>query len=83
MIEAFSCGVPVIAYRHGSVPEIIVEGVNGFMVTDQQQAIAAAKNIDQIDRAQCRKSFEQRYTATHMANNYLQVYEKIIGLTVH
>lgn len=83
MIEAFSCGVPVIAYPHGSVPEIIIEGVNGFMVSDQKQAIAAAKNIDQIDRAQCRKSFEQRYTATHMANNYLQVYEKIIGLTVH
>ena len=83
MIEAFSCGVPVIAYPHGSVPEIIEEGINGFLVSNQQQAIMAAKNIDQIDRAQCRKSFELRFTASHMAKNYLKVYEKIIQLAAN
>lgn len=83
MIEAFSCGVPVIAYPHGSVPEIIKEGVNGFLVHDQQQAVAAAKEIGQIDRAQCRETFMRRFTASHMAKNYLQVYEKIIGLAIN
>ena len=79
MIEAFSCGVPVIAYAHGSVPEIIEEGVNGSVVHDQEEAIAAAKNIGAIDRRQCRESFERRFTVAQMAENYLHVYEKIIG----
>ncbi len=79
MIEAFSCGVPVIAYAQGSVPEIIEEGINGFVVHDQQEAIAAAKNISMIDRRQCRNSFDRRFTVAHMAEQYLEVYEKIIG----
>jgi glycosyltransferase involved in cell wall biosynthesis len=79
MIEAFSCGVPVIAYCHGSVPEIMEEEVNGFIVYNQQEAIQAARNIEKIDRANCRASFERRFTATHMAANYLQVYQRLIA----
>ena len=79
MIEAFSCGVPVIAYNHGSVPEILEEGVNGFVVHNQQEAMQAAKNIETIDRASCRASFDRRFTACHMAENYLQVYQRLIA----
>lgn len=79
MIEAFSCGVPVIAYSHGSVPEIMEEGVNGFVVHNLQEAIQAAKNIEAIDRASCRASFERRFTASHMAANYLQTYQQLMA----
>nr|MDQ3057481.1 glycosyltransferase family 4 protein [Pseudomonadota bacterium] len=77
MIEAFACGTPVIAYRHGSVPEIMQDGVTGFIVTDQEQALQAAKNIGSIDRAGCRQAYERRFTAAHMAENYVNVYRDI------
>lgn len=80
MIEALACGAPVIAYAHGSVAEIIRHGVTGFIVHDQQEAIQAAKMIDRIDRAACRAEFEQRFTATRMAENYQQVYQDLIAL---
>lgn len=80
MIEAFASGVPVIAYEHGSVAEIIRHGVTGFIVHDQHEAIQAAKMIDRIDRAACRAEFEQRFTATKMAEHYQQVYQHLIAL---
>ena len=79
MIEAFSCGVPVIAYSHGSVPEIVEEGINGFIVHNQEEAIQAAKNIEAIDRASCRASFERRFTASHMAENYMHAYQRLLA----
>ncbi|HJV80331.1 glycosyltransferase family 4 protein [Noviherbaspirillum sp.] len=79
MIEAFSCGTPVIAYRNGSVPEIMEDGVTGFVVTNQDEAVRAAKNIDAIDRKGCREAFDRRFTATHMAENYLRVYRRMLG----
>jgi len=78
LIEAFACGTPVIAYRHGSVPEIVEEGVTGFLVDDQEQALQAAQRIDDIDRARCRQTFEHRFTAQHMAENYLRVYRQVL-----
>jgi glycosyltransferase involved in cell wall biosynthesis len=77
LIEAFACGTPVIAYRHGSVPEIMEEGVTGFMVSNQEEALQAAKRIEDIDRVLCRRVFEQRFAVQHMAENYLQVYCKV------
>jgi glycosyltransferase involved in cell wall biosynthesis len=77
MIEAMACGTPVIAYRHGSVPEILEEGVTGFIVDNQEQAIAAARNIGRIDRRRCRQVFEQRFAARVMAKRYLEVYRKL------
>jgi glycosyltransferase involved in cell wall biosynthesis len=82
MIEAMACGTPVIAYRHGSVPEIIDEGVTGFIVESQEQAIAAAKNIDRIDRRRCRQVFEQRFAARVMARQYLDVYRQLVDARV-
>lgn len=78
MIEAFSCGTPVIAYAHGSVPEIMEDGVTGFIVTNQEEAVRAAQQIGTIDRLRCRKVFESRFTASHMAANYLRVYQRML-----
>jgi glycosyltransferase involved in cell wall biosynthesis len=82
MIEAMACGTPVIAYRHGSVPEIIEEGVTGFIVENQEQAIAAARNIGRIDRRRCRQVFEQRFAARVMAKRYLEVYRELVDTRV-
>ncbi|QAU33830.1 glycosyltransferase family 4 protein [Janthinobacterium sp. 17J80-10] len=78
LIESFACGTPVVAYRHGSVPEIVEEGVTGLLVSDQEQALLAAQRIGDLDRALCRRTFEQRFTAQHMADNYLKVYRQVI-----
>jgi glycosyltransferase involved in cell wall biosynthesis len=77
MIEAFACGTPVIAYRNGAVPEILDDGVTGFIVDNQEQAIAAARAIGQIDRRTCRDVFERRFTANVMAANYLAKYREL------
>jgi glycosyltransferase involved in cell wall biosynthesis len=79
MIEALACGTPVIAFRSGSVPEIIDDGVTGFIVTGMRQAIEAARRVDAIDRYACRRAFERRFTAAHMASGYLQVYRSLIA----
>jgi glycosyltransferase involved in cell wall biosynthesis len=77
MIEAFACGTPVIAYPGGSVSEVMEHGVTGYIVNDQQEAIAAACNIQTIDRRRCRAAFEQRFTAATMAERYLDVYRSL------
>ncbi len=77
MIEAFACGTPVIAYRSGSVPEVLDDGVDGFIVTDQQEAIEAAHNVHTLDRRRCREAFERRFTADTMASRYLAVYRNL------
>jgi glycosyltransferase involved in cell wall biosynthesis len=77
LIESFACGTPVVAYRHGSVPEIVEHGVTGFIVTNQEQALRAAREIESIDRAACRASFEQRFSATRMATDYLELYRRM------
>jgi glycosyltransferase involved in cell wall biosynthesis len=77
MIEAFACGTPVIAYRHGAVPEIMEDGITGFVVINQDQALQAARKIDSIDRIGCRQAFERRFTAAHMAESYLNAYRDI------
>ena len=82
MIEAMACGTPVVAYRHGSVPEIIDEGVTGFIVENQGQAIAAARDIGRLDRRRCRHVFEQRFADRVMARRYLDVYRELVEMRV-
>jgi glycosyltransferase involved in cell wall biosynthesis len=79
MIEALACGTPVIAYANGSVPEIIDDGVTGFVVHNQAEAVAAAKAAGQLDRRHCREAFERRFTATSMARAYLALYRELIA----
>ena len=78
MIEAFACGTPVVAYDCGSVAEVMQDGVTGYIVRDQRQAIEAARHIDRIDRQACRAVFERRFTADKMASRYVQVYQALI-----
>lgn len=77
MIESLACGTPVIAYGHGAVPEILEDGVNGFIATDQEQAVQAAAKVDLLDRKMCRHTFEQRFTAQRMAQQYLAAYRRV------
>lgn len=78
LIEAMACGTPVIAYGQGAIPEILDDGVTGFVVHDQEQAIAAARRIGEIDRAQCRATFERRFSAGVMAQAYTAVYRDLV-----
>jgi glycosyltransferase involved in cell wall biosynthesis len=78
MIEAMACGTPVIAYRRGSVPEVIEEGVTGFVVDDVEGAVAALGRIDEISRARCRETFERRFSAARMTQEYLEVYRRLL-----
>jgi glycosyltransferase involved in cell wall biosynthesis len=77
MIEALACGTPVIAYPRGSVPEIIEEGRTGFVVGDAKKAVKAIERLPQISRVVCRQRFEERFSATRMAKDYLAVYNKL------
>jgi glycosyltransferase involved in cell wall biosynthesis len=77
IIEAMACGTPVIAYAHGSVPELVEHGRTGFIVHDQEQAIAAARMVDRIDRRVCRATFERRFSAPVMAGHYLERYREL------
>ncbi len=77
MIEAMACGTPVIAFNRGSVPEIIENGVTGFIVEDEAGAVAALAKLDQLPREQVRRRFEERFTARRMADDYLDVYRAI------
>lgn len=77
MIEALACGTPVIAFRCGSVPEIITDGVTGFIVEEIEQAAQAVRRIGQIERARCRQEFETRFTDRRMAQDYLKIYKHL------
>jgi glycosyltransferase involved in cell wall biosynthesis len=78
MIEALACGVPVVAFRGGSVPEVIEHGRTGFIVDSLDEAIAATRRVASLDRADCRRSFEQRFTVERMAAAYVRLYERIL-----
>lgn len=77
MIEAMACGTPVIAYNRGSVPEIIEDGVTGFVVEDELSAVAAIRDISKLSREAIRRRFEERFTARRMARDYLAIYRDI------
>ena len=81
MIEALACGTPVIAFRGGSVEEIIEDGVTGFIVDSIEEAVEAVERIPSIDRRQCRAIFEERFSARRMCDDYLRVYERVIDET--
>lgn len=81
MIEAMACGTPVIAYRSGSVPEVMEQGRTGFVVRELDDAIEAVRRVRYLSRARCREVFEERFTARRMAHDYLDVYAQLIAET--
>ncbi|MPZ55136.1 MAG: glycosyltransferase [Rhizobiales bacterium] len=78
MIEAMACGTPVLAFRQGSVPEIVDNGVTGFIVDSEEEGLAAIPRVIALDRRAVRRRFEQRFSATCMAENYLGVYRTLL-----
>ena len=79
MIESMACGTPVLAFRRGSVPEVVEDGVTGYVVDSLEEAISRVGSVLSLDRVQVRGRFEQRFTAERMAQDYLQLYAKLIG----
>ncbi len=77
MIEAMACGTPVIAFKCGSVPEVIDHGVTGFIVNDIDAAVAAVHRVHTLDRARVRATFDRRFTARRMAEDYVDLYEEL------
>jgi glycosyltransferase involved in cell wall biosynthesis len=78
MIEAMACGTPVIAFRNGSVPEVVDDGVTGFIVDDEAAAAAATRQLRGLDRARIRRVFDERFTARRMAEDYVTIYRRLI-----
>ncbi len=78
MIEAMACGTPVIAFNAGSVPEVVEPGLTGFIVDDEDAAVAAVEHLPRLSRARVRARFEERFTARRMANDYLDVYRAMM-----
>ncbi len=79
MIEAMACGTPVIAFRGGSVEEVIEDGVTGFIVSSVEEAAEAVRNVSFIDRRVCRATFEKRFSAQRMCRDYVRAYESVIA----
>jgi len=75
MIEALACGTPVIAYDHGSVPEVIEDGVTGFLVNSIEEAVRRVDEVGALDRARIRRTFERRFSAARMASDYVAIYQ--------
>jgi glycosyltransferase involved in cell wall biosynthesis len=79
MIEAMACGTPVVAFRRGSVPEILEHGVNGFIVDSVEEAVGAVQRVASLSRTGCRARFDQRFTASRMTHDYLAVYRRLLN----
>lgn len=83
MIEAMACGTPVIAFRRGSVPEVIDHGVTGFIVDTLDEAVEATRRVPTLSRRACRDTFERRFTASRMAAEYVAVYRRLLSSELH
>lgn len=78
-MEAMACGTPVIAFPSGALPEVIEDGVTGFLVNDQEEMAAAIGRLDRIDPQACRKRVRERFTAGKMVERYLEAYQEVLG----
>lgn len=81
MIEAMACGTPIVAFRGGSVTEVIEEGVTGFVVDSVEEAVEATRCVHLLNRYRCRATFERRFNVTRMAADYVQIYQQLVAQT--
>lgn len=79
LIEALACGTPVLVYNHGSFPEIVEDGETGFLCAHIEDMVKAIDRLSAIDRARCRRSFEERFTSARMTQEYVRVYDDVLG----
>jgi glycosyltransferase involved in cell wall biosynthesis len=79
MIEAMACGTPVVAFRCGAVPEVVDHGISGFIVDSMEEAVKAVHDLDRLERRTVRATFDERFTARRMANDYLDIYRNLVG----
>jgi glycosyltransferase involved in cell wall biosynthesis len=82
MIEAMACGTPVVAWRNGSVPEVIDDGLTGFVVDNVDDAVQAVSRVDTLSRLACRSQFETRFDARRMASGYIDLYRQLANARV-
>jgi glycosyltransferase involved in cell wall biosynthesis len=80
LIEALACGTPVFAYRRGSIPEIIEDGVTGFICESLAEMVAKIEQLPLLQRRRCREAFQNRFTVERMVRDYLEVYERMATL---
>jgi glycosyltransferase involved in cell wall biosynthesis len=79
VVEAMACGTPVIAFPRGSMPEVIEDGVTGFLPDDLEAAAATLREVPRIDRRACRTHVEARFSAERMVDEYVRLYERVVG----
>ena len=79
VIEAMACGTPTIAFRAGSIPEILKHGETGFVVEDEDKAVQYVQELANLDRRKVRMAFERSFTANRMVDQYIGIYERIAG----
>lgn len=78
MIESMACGTPVLAFRNGSVPEVIDDGMSGFIVDSEEEAVSMLHRTVNLDRRQVRRRFEERFSSARMAKDYVEIYNKLL-----
>ena len=78
MTEAMACGTPVIGYARGSVPELVEQGITGFIVSGIQEAVEAVNTVSSLSRQSCRDHFERRFSSARMCKDYVGVYSRLL-----
>jgi len=80
MAEAMACGTPVIAMARGAAPEVVVDGLTGFLVDDREALVEAVERVDRLDRAACRRHVEANFSVATMTERYEQLYRRVAGV---